>query len=73
MKVTWEETDIKPGRSVGKPTRKERWMIGYLAAEHTEERYVLISLIDGMTQPPVTKRVMAISLTENGEIPAELL
>lgn len=73
MRVTWDETDIKPGRQVGRPNRKERWMIGYLAAEHTEERYVLVSLSDGMTQPPVTKRVMSIQLTESGELPAELL
>lgn len=73
MKVEWEADDIKPGRRVGNPTRNERWIIGYLATVHTEERYVLISLSDGLTKPPVTKGRMAIQLTEDCEIPAELL
>lgn len=73
MKVIWEEADIKPGRTYGKPTIKERCIIGFIASEDSEKRYVTTSLSDGMVGPPHTKRELAISLTESGYLPGELL
>lgn len=73
MKIEWEIADIKPGRVVGKPGRKERWMIGYVAADQTEHRWTLVSLSDGMIQIPRSADLLATSLTESGELPAEVL
>lgn len=76
MRVTWEETDIRAGRIVGKPTRQERWMIGYChghqADSKTERCYTMNSLTDGMVQTPIPAKTLAVSLTESGELPFEL-
>jgi hypothetical protein len=65
MKIEWQPEDITPGRIVGKPDRIERWMIGYLADPATPERkYVLVSLADGMVQPPCTADMMAVDLNK---------
>lgn len=73
MKVSWEESDIKVGRQFGRPVMSERFIIGYAAAEQSERRYVTVSLSDGMVSPMHSKRELAISLTESGYTPAELL
>jgi hypothetical protein len=73
MRVLWEEADIKCGMQVGKPSIRERLLIGFLAAENSETRFVLVSLSDGMTQPPMKRGEMAVWLTESGWQPATLL
>lgn len=73
MRVSWEEDDIKPGLQIGKPNLRERQILGFLAAEHSETRYVVVSLDDGMTQPAMKRKELATWLTEGGWIPAVLL
>jgi hypothetical protein len=73
MRVSWEDGDIKPGLQIGKPSSRERQIIGYLAAEHSDTRYVVVSLSDGMTQPPMKRSELATWLTESGWMPAVLL
>lgn len=73
MRVSWEEADVTPGRQVGKATIRERLLIGFLAAEHGEKRFVVVSLADGMTQPAMTRGELATWLTEGGWMPATLL
>jgi hypothetical protein len=73
MRVSWEESDVIPGRQVGKQTIRERLLIGFLAAEHGDARFVMVSLSDGMTQPAMKRRELAIWLTEGGWMPATLL
>jgi hypothetical protein len=73
MKVTWEEHDIQPGQQIGKESIRERQMIGFLAAEHSEKRFVIVSLSDGMTQPPMGRKELSIWLTEGGWLPASVL
>lgn len=73
MKVEWESSDIKPGRRYGKPQTAERWVIGYLAGEDSQERYVSISLSDGMVTKPKFRETLAASLNKEGYQPEELL
>jgi hypothetical protein len=60
MKFIWEESDIKPGRVVGKSPNVGCWIIGYIPDPHA---YTLISLDDGMVQPPKTAAELATHLT----------
>lgn len=74
MKVEWTAEDIKPGRIVGRPDRRERWMIGYLTDYlNSDCRYALVSTSDGMVQARLTKEGMAQHLNAAEEIPVELL
>jgi len=72
MRCIWDPRDIKPGRIIGKPDRTERWMIGYIADRGTN-RYVLVSLSDGLVTLPVPPDMLASQLTKEGELPSELL
>ncbi len=73
MRVSWEESDVKCGQQVGKATIRERLLIGFLAAEAGEKRFVVVSLSDGMTQPAMKRSELAAWLTEGGWMPAALL
>lgn len=73
MKVEWAPEDIRAGRIVGKADRKERWMIGYLVHEASEHRWAMVAMSDGMIQPFQSAKLMAMFLTAEGEMPAELL
>lgn len=73
MRVSWEEADVKPGQQVGKAKIRERLLIGFLAAEAGENRFVVVSLLDGMTEPAMKRGELAIWLTEGGWMPATLL
>jgi hypothetical protein len=74
MKVEWTAQDIKAGRIVGKPDRKERWMIGYLGSTSaSEHRWCLVSMADGMIGIAQSAKLLADMLTSEGELPAELL
>lgn len=73
MRVSWEEADVKPGQQVGKATIRERLLIGFLAAEAGDKRFVVVSLSDGMTQPAMKRGELATWLTEGGWMPASLL
>jgi hypothetical protein len=70
MKLEWQAEDIIPGRIVGKPDRLERWMIGYVVSG-SENMYCLVSMADGMVQPPQDKADLAELLNNAGEIPIE--
>jgi len=70
MKVQWERDDVRPGRVVGKPDRKERWLIGYIGAGGD---YALVSLSDGMICEKMSREKMADALNKSGEIPSEYL
>lgn len=70
MKVQWEPSDIRPGRRVGSPARKEQWLIGYMGAGGD---YALVSMTDGMIGDKMSAEKMAASLNASGEIPAEYL
>lgn len=72
MKIEWTADDIKAGRTVGKPDRTERWMIGYFAARTGFDRWTLVSLSDGMVTEPVTKEQMADRLNASSELPCEI-
>lgn len=72
MKVIWEAKDINPGRKYSKPGI-ETWIIGYMANMHSTDRYVSISISDGMVTKPKTKEDMAEDLTTSGYLPVELL
>jgi hypothetical protein len=74
MKVQWEEKDIRAGQRYGKPTIRERWIIGYDPSllPH-EKRWVSVSLSDGMVLRAHTQQELAVSLTESGYVPEALL
>lgn len=85
MRVTWEPSDIRPGRVVGKSGRGERWIIGYgvcpRKVSEPERKFVLVSLADGMLQLSApndpwqfnTAEEIAAQLNQSGEMPSELL
>ena len=71
MKFTWEEEDIVPGRKIVQGTEGKIWVIGWLPHIAEAERYVLVSLADGLVTPPKSKEQMATMLTQGRMIPAE--
>lgn len=73
MKVIWEAQDIRPGRKYGKPSHSEEWMIGFLSFVDGPQKYVSISMVDGMITPPMGELELAKSLTESGYVPVEIL
>lgn len=74
MKVIWEARDISGGRVAGKPQRRERWMIGYMAEKTGhEDRWTLTSLSDGMVLGPYTQERIADTLNGNGDLPIEMI
>jgi hypothetical protein len=74
MKITWEAIDIKPGQRYGRPTRLERWIIGYMPGlSGKSARYCEISLADGAIHGPFSKEELALRLTVGEELPEELL
>jgi hypothetical protein len=72
MRIEWEADDIICGRRVGHPDRSEQHMIGYLANVGALDRYVLISLSDGMVSDRYTKEMLAARLNSSAERPVEL-
>ena len=72
MKIIWECSDIKPGQIVSKPNI-ERWIIGYLSYTDHNEKWVLISLSDGLVTKPTGKVKMAKDLNESKYLPIQLL
>jgi hypothetical protein len=72
MKIEWEADDIVCGRRVGHPDRSEQHMIGFLANVAGLDRYVLISLSDGMVSDRYTKEMLAARLNSSAERPIEL-
>ncbi len=72
MKIIWEEADIKVGRKVKRPNVAEENIIGF-RAERADDRYVLVSLIDGNVSRPISKSDMAKSLNANNYWPLEML
>lgn len=78
MKVTWEEPDIKPGRTVQRPGYglSGRYIISWRRREgrDTEHLYALVSLVDGMFLPAGSKADLAKMMNEAGYyMPAELV
>lgn len=74
MICKWEREDIKPGRIIGSPAIKARWMIGYIAsADSKERRWVMISLDDGMVGAPKFDHELADAISCSGLLPSELL
>lgn len=73
MKVIWEETDIVPGVRYSRKDINEIWLIGYLADSNEIDRYVSISLNDGLITSPATKQQMAKNLTTGKYLPECLL
>lgn len=71
MKFTWEEDDIVPGRKIVQGTAGKIWLLGYMPHIAEAERYVLVSLTDGLVTPPKSKERMATRLTQDNMIPAE--
>ena len=77
MRFVWEEDDIVNMLGqvvVHKDTSGEHWLIGYVA-EHEigdDRRYQLISLRDGMVQPPKTAAEMAHALNCGQKRPLHL-
>ena len=71
MKFTWEEEDIVPGRKIVQGTEGKIWVIGWLPHIAEAERYVLVSLVDGIVTPPKSKEQMATMLTQGGMVPVE--
>ena len=72
MKVEWEAKDIRPGRRYRKEGCGEVWLIGYLAADDTQGRYVSISECDGMVTSGSTKDGLAAMLTAGRYLPVEI-
>lgn len=48
MKFVWELQDIKVGRRVWSANRNEEYIIGYDPSISNDNRYNLVSLLDGM-------------------------
>ena len=72
MKVIWEEEDIIVGRKFKLPIANETWIIGYIPSCAGKEKYVNISLCDGMVTTPISAEWMASILTDAGYLPIEL-
>lgn len=73
MKITWEESDIKPGTQYSRPGIIEVWIIGYRPELDTPKQYISASLLDGMVTGPKTKAEMAEQLTRDGYIPLSVM
>ena len=72
MKVEWQIEDVRAGRRVGKPGRKEQWMICYSPSEGAT-RWGLVSLSDGALAFVNRSREYAVNhLNTAGELPLEL-
>lgn len=72
MKVIWEEQDIIVGRKFKLPSANETWIIGHIPSRVGKEKYVTISLCDGMVTTPISAEWMASILTDGGYLPIEL-
>jgi hypothetical protein len=75
MKIEWQAEDIVAGRRIAHPGCSEQSLIGFVAAEHRSDHqaFVLISLSDGMVQPPMTAQAVADQLNRNGDMPIEFV
>jgi hypothetical protein len=73
MKVIWEPVDIVVGRQYSKKDIKENWIIGYLPWIDNDEKFVSISLNDGMVTKPKTRENFAIFLNVEQYLPCELI
>ena len=72
MKIEWAAEDIRPGRIVGHPDRRERWMIGYLPNATDPSQWALVSLSDGMiAHIGLTAEGLAEHLNASKELPVE--
>ena len=71
MKVIWEEDDIIVGRKFMKKGTSEIWIIGYTAFTNGE-KYVTVSLSDGMVTEAINADTMAKRLTQSNYLPIEL-
>ena len=71
MKIEWEDSDIKVGLKVKPRTVDEISIIGYVIADEGS-LYTIISLSDGLVQPPTSKAVLATKLNNGNYIPVEL-
>ena len=71
MKFTWDADDIKPGRTAKTSGSRETWVIGYFPHIAEAERFVLVSLIDGIVTVPESKEGLATLLTSGMLIPTE--
>jgi hypothetical protein len=70
MQVIWQAKDIKSGIIVGKPRRKERWMIGYVVSGRNP---TLNSMEDGMVRRYENAEDLAKALNSSGEVPVILI
>ncbi len=73
MVCNWHKSDIRGGLIIGRPNLNERWVIGFLAQINDECKYVTVSCVDGMVTKMRTKEELALMLTKDKYIPAELL
>lgn len=74
MKYTWEPGDIKGGRKVTIKNTKEIWVIGYVYVQgEKENRYVLVSLNDGLVTKAHTKQELCNIFNSNNYEPVEFL
>lgn len=74
MQITYEADDIKGflGCIFHNENASEFWLLGYdsrFGSAATVPRYQLVSLRDGMVQPPETAEKMAALLTESKKKP----
>ncbi|TXG96586.1 MAG: hypothetical protein E6R08_09025 [Nevskiaceae bacterium] len=78
MKVTWEEGDIIPGRYYYRDDSRDADLIhlatvthkiGFMAGSDSDERYVSVSVCDGMVTGPCTKVQLAATLNAGGYVP----
>lgn len=74
MKIVWEAEDVVPGRILRYPHSPGDWMIGYLSDEAKDkDKFVLISMVDGMVKMTSTKEELAERLNASEMKPAELV
>lgn len=67
MKYIWEPEDIKPGLRTKPQHAKEVWMVGYDSAVTGEDKYFMVSTLDGMMSARgLDARVSLIISTERG-------
>ena len=75
MKIEWTVEDIEPGLIVGKPNRKEQWMIGWIQSKVPGEdhTWLLISHnADGMVSCVGTKAHIVERLNLTRDLPVKL-
>lgn len=74
MEIKWDAEDIVTGVRVRKPGTNEAWILGFFdSAPGRDDRFAMVSLLDGMICELRTRESLAQDLTDGGYQPCALI